>query len=74
MAQVRYIGKGAFIPGIPAVLNEDEVKRIGLKRLIESGLYEEVKPPKPKRIKVEKPEEPIEVEESIEEDNHDTRN
>jgi hypothetical protein len=48
MAKVHYLG-GGFIPKIPARnLDADEVKRYGLKRLLASGLYEEVKPPKSK--------------------------
>lgn len=42
--KVRYIGKGAFIAGLPARdLNAEEVKKIGLGKLLESGLYEEIK-------------------------------
>lgn len=42
---VKYIGKGDFIPGIPARdLNAAEVKEYGLERLLESGLYREIKP------------------------------
>lgn len=39
---MRYIGNGAFIPGIPARdLSADEVKQFGgEKTLAETGLYE----------------------------------
>ena len=49
MARVKYKG-GGFLLKIPARdLSEDEVKRYGLKRLLASGLYEEIKPPKRKK-------------------------
>ena len=46
MARVRYIG-GGFLPNIPARdLSADEVKQYGLKRLLKSGLYKDLYPPK----------------------------
>jgi hypothetical protein len=39
---MKYIGNGAFIPGIPARdLSDEEVKEYGRKTLLDSGLYEE---------------------------------
>ena len=50
MARVRYIG-GGFLPNIPARdLSADEVKRYGLKRLLTSGLYEDLYPPKKTKV------------------------
>lgn len=38
---MKYIGNGAFLPGIPARdLTADEVKLYGEKELLASGLYE----------------------------------
>ena len=39
---MKYIGDGNFLPDIPARdLTEDEVKKFGKKRLLDSGLYVE---------------------------------
>lgn len=38
---MKYVGKGAWLPGIPARdLSDDEAQRFGEKRLLDSGLYE----------------------------------
>ena len=69
-ARVKYIGNGSFIPKIPARdLSTDEVRRFGLKRLLESGLYQDLYPPrqKKKRVVIEEPEPEI-VQNKIEED------
>lgn len=35
-----YVGRGSFVPGIPARdLTDEEVVRFGLSRLLETGLY-----------------------------------
>ena len=53
MARVRYIG-GGFLPNIPARdLSADEVKQYGLKRLLTSGLYEDLYPPKKTKVDYE---------------------
>lgn len=41
---LKYVGKGSFLPGIPARdLNDEEVSKYGGKReLIATGLYAEV--------------------------------
>ena len=37
---LKYVGKGAWIPGIPSRdLNDDEVKQFGEAYLLKSGLY-----------------------------------
>jgi hypothetical protein len=39
---MKYIGNGNFLPDIPARdLTEDEVKKFGKKKLLDSGLYAE---------------------------------
>lgn len=62
-----YKGKG-FLAKVPARdLSEEEVKAYGQKALLDSGLYAEPEPPKPKRIyrKVEDDDtQPDEAEES----------
>lgn len=42
---LKYIGKGDFLPGVPARdLSEAEVTEHGAKRLLKSGLYARPKP------------------------------
>lgn len=42
--KVKYVGKGAWLVGVPARdLNASEVKKYGVSKLIESGLYAEIK-------------------------------
>lgn len=49
--EMKYKG-GGFIPKVPARdLSADEVKQFGHDRLLRSGLYEDVKKPKPKKAK-----------------------
>lgn len=49
MARLRYKG-GGFVPGIPASdLSQAQVDKFGLERLLATGLYEDVDPPKPKK-------------------------
>lgn len=49
--KVKYIGKGSFLVGVPAHdLNASEVKKYGESKLLNSGLYEEIKR-KPKAVK-----------------------
>ena len=51
---LKYVGKGAFLIGVPARdLTDEEIEKLGLdkKALIKSGLYEEDKP----QSKAEKP-------------------
>lgn len=44
-----YIGKGAYLPNIPARdLTSEEVSRFGKKLLLDSGLYAEPSTPKTK--------------------------
>jgi len=39
---LRYVGGGAFLPGVPARdLTEEEAKELGRKKLVASGLYED---------------------------------
>ena len=53
MARVRYLG-GGFLPNIPARdLSADEVKRIGLDRLLKSGLYKDLYPPEKLKVDYE---------------------
>lgn len=60
--KVRYIGKGAWLVGVPARdLDASEVKRFRLDRLIESGLYEEIK----RKPKAEQLEGETKIEEAI---------
>ena len=41
---LKYIGNGSFLAGVPARdLSVAEVKQYGKKRLLDSGLYVEVK-------------------------------
>jgi hypothetical protein len=41
---LKYVGKGASVPNIPARdLSADEVRKFGLKRLLKSGLYVETR-------------------------------
>ena len=50
---LKYVGKGAFLIGVPAHdLSDEEIEKRGLDKeaLIKSGLYEEVQP-KPKKDK-----------------------
>lgn len=50
--KVKYVGKGAWLVGVPARdLNASEVKKYGVSKLIESGLYAEIK----RKPKVEEP-------------------
>lgn len=47
---MKYIGKGYWLPGIPARdLTPEEVKKHGKATLLETGLYEEIKPAKKKK-------------------------
>lgn len=47
-ASLIYIGKGAFLPGVPARdLTADEAEKFGRMRLLESGLYKNATPEKP---------------------------
>lgn len=49
---MKYIGNGKYLPGIPARdLTANEVKEHGKAKLLESGLYEEIKPAKKKAAK-----------------------
>jgi len=58
MARLRYKG-GGFVPLIPARdLSPEEVKQFGLERLLATGLYQDLHPPRPKREKKEP--EPVE--------------
>lgn len=42
--KVKYVGKGAWLVGVPARdLNASEVKKYGVSKLIDSGLYAEIK-------------------------------
>ena len=51
---LRYIGDGAFLPGVPARdLTEAEVKQYALADLLSSGLYEEIKSQEPAKKPVE---------------------
>ena len=52
---LKYIGNG-FIPGIPAKdLNREQVKKYGgVKFLLETGLFEKVKPKRKIKVKVVK--------------------
>jgi hypothetical protein len=53
MARVRYLG-GGFLKNIPSRdLSADEVKRYGLERLLKSGLYEDLYPPKKTQVDYE---------------------
>ena len=62
MARLRYKG-GGFIVGIPASdLSQEQVDKFGLERLLATGLYEDLQPPKPKKEpKPPKYEEEVEV-------------
>ena len=52
---MKYLRNG-FMAGVPARdLSEDEVKKYGKKRLLESGLYEEVRKPRIKKEEIEQP-------------------
>jgi len=52
--KVKYVGKGAWMIGVPARdLNAEEVKKFGLERLLKSNLYEEVK--RKSKAELEKP-------------------
>ena len=66
MARLRYIG-GGFIPKVPARdLMADEVKKYGLTKLLASGLYEDLYPPKPAKAKKKKKKpEPLKYEEEV---------
>ena len=49
--KMKYVGKGSFLVGVPARdLNASEVKKYGDGKLLNSGLYEEIKR-KPKAVK-----------------------
>lgn len=42
--KVKYVGNGSFLVGIPARdLSASEVKKFGIVKLIDSGLYAEIK-------------------------------
>jgi hypothetical protein len=57
--KLRYIGGGAFVVGLPARdLTAQEVKLYGAQRLLDTGLYAEIKP----KAKAEKPAEEISME------------
>ena len=46
---LKYVGKGAFLIGVPAHdLSDEEIEKLGVdkKTLIKSGLYKEEKPKK----------------------------
>jgi len=46
---MKYLSKG-FIKGVPARdLSDEEVKKYGRKRLLDSGLYEETRKPREKK-------------------------
>ena len=52
--KVKYVGKGAFLIGVPARdLSAEEVKKFGEERLLKSNLYEEVK--RKSKAELEKP-------------------
>ena len=52
--KVKYVGKGAWMIGVPARdLNAEEVKKFGEERLLKSNLYEEVK--RKSKAELEKP-------------------
>jgi len=52
--KVKYVGKGAWMIGVPARdLSAEEVKKFGLERLLKSNLYEEVK--RKSKAELEKP-------------------
>jgi hypothetical protein len=52
----KYVGKGSFIPGIPARdIPESEVHLYDINALEGSGLWEKVKPSKSSSAKVEIP-------------------
>ena len=52
---MKYLHNG-FLAGVPARdLNDDEVKKYGKKRLLDSGLYEEVRKPRIKKEHIETP-------------------
>lgn len=54
-----YIGKGAFLPNVPARdLTVDEVSKFGLEALLKSGLYQE---PLPEQAKWTSLEEELEI-------------
>ena len=49
--KLKYVGKGSFLVGVPARdLNASEVKKYGDGKLLNSGLYEEIKR-NPKAVK-----------------------
>ena len=57
--KVKYVGKGAWMIGVPARdLNASEVKKYGESKLLNSGLYEEIK----RKPKVEEPADDIQQE------------
>jgi len=52
--KVKYVGKGAWMIGVPARdLSAEEVKKFGEERLLKSNLYEEVK--RKSKAELEKP-------------------
>ena len=52
MNRLLYIGEAA-IPGVPARdLSEEEAKKHGILRLVRSGLYVDIRPPKRQKAKV----------------------
>ena len=52
--KVKYVGKGAWMIGVPARdLSAGEVKKFGEERLLKSNLYEEVK--RKSKAELEKP-------------------
>jgi len=60
--KVKYVGKGAWMIGVPARdLSAEEVKKFGEERLLKSNLYEEVK--RKSKAELEKPVATINIEE-----------
>jgi hypothetical protein len=54
---LRYIGGGAFLPGVPARdLSADECKFFDVKMLLASGIYEDLYRRKPKKQQEPEPE------------------
>jgi len=50
--KLKYVGKGSFLVGVPARdLSASEAKKIGIEKLLNSNLYEEIK----RKPKVEEP-------------------
>ncbi len=57
--KLKYVGKGSFLVGVPARdLSASEAKKYGESKLLNSGLYEEIK----RKPKVEEPADDIQQE------------